>query len=276
MILYRTRQGALVEQQGARFAVEADSWDELLNDDGLHARLTNVVASARPVEEVSLERELLPPIESQEIWAAGVTYLRSRTARMEESEVAGGGSFYDRVYHADRPELFFKATAHRTVGPGQALHLRGDSNWVVPEPELTLVITRSGKIVGYTIGNDLSCRDIEGENPLYLPQAKTFRGCAAVGPGILVLEGPILAETEISLSIVRGGQEIFQGAATLAQMKKKLPDLVEYLFRDNTFPHGCLLMTGTGIVPEDDFSLASGDRVEIRIRGIGTLVNPVE
>lgn len=276
MILYRTRRGAVVERDGKWFAADA-AWDDLFNDDVLPARLARVVESAQPLAEpVSLERDVLAPIESQEIWAAGVTYLRSRTARMEESATAGGGDFYDRVYHADRPELFFKATAHRAVGHGQNLRLRSDSQWIVPEPELTLAITRSGKIVGYTIGNDLSCRDIEGENPLYLPQAKTFDRCAAVGPGILVSAEPISSDTEIKLEIVRGGQAVFSGATALSQMKKQLPALASYLYRDNVFPHGALLMTGTGIVPDDDFTLAPGDQVRIAVAGIGELVNGVE
>jgi 2-dehydro-3-deoxy-D-arabinonate dehydratase len=276
MILYRTRRGAVVEHDGRWFSADA-TWDELFNDDALPARLARVVASVRPLDEpISLDCDVLAPLESQEIWAAGVTYLRSRTARMEESATAGGGGFYDRVYHADRPELFFKATAHRAVGHGQNLRLRSDSKWMVPEPELTLAITRSGKIVGYTIGNDLSCRDIEGENPLYLPQAKTFDRCAAVGPGILVSADPISPDAEIRLEITRDGQTVFSGATAVSQMKKTLPALASYLYRDNTFPHGALLMTGTGIVPDDNFTLASGDQIRIAIAGIGALVNGVE
>jgi len=276
MILYRTKRGAVVEHEGQQYLVPDLHWDDLLNDEQLADRLSQIIHSLQPMANRIAADELLPPIESQEIWAAGVTYLRSRTARMEESADAGGGSFYDRVYHADRPELFFKATAHRTAGTGQALYLRSDSQWIVPEPELTLVITRTGKVIGYTIGNDLSCRDIEGENPLYLPQAKTFRGCAAVGPGIRVQAEPIDPATKIALEIHRAGEAVFTGETTLSQMKKTLPALVEYLFRDNTFPNGCLLMTGTGIVPPDDFSLQTGDEVRITIAGIGTLVNTIE
>jgi 2-dehydro-3-deoxy-D-arabinonate dehydratase len=218
----------------------------------------------------------LAPLDAQEVWAAGVTYLRSKTARMEEAKTAGGGDFYDRVYQAERPEIFFKATGHRVVGTGEAMHLRRDSRWIVPEPELTLVISRSGKIVGYTVGNDLSCRDIEGENPLYLPQAKTFDRCASVGPAILVAEGPLPADTKITVVIRREADLAFTGATALSQMKRGLEELVGFLFRDNSHPRGCLLMTGTGIVPPDDFSLRAGDVVEITIDGIGTLSNPME
>ena len=219
---------------------------------------------------------MLAPVVSQEVWAAGVTYFRSRTARMEESEQAGGSSFYDRVYHADRPELFMKATPHRVRGPGQPLHLRRDSKWIVPEPELTLVVTRGGKLIGYTVGNDLSCRDIEGENPLYLPQAKTFDACAGLGPGIFVSSEPLPGETTIEIEILRAGEAVFAGDTTVSQMKKTVPALIEYLYRDNSFPHGALLMTGTGIVPPDNFSLQPGDETRISIGSIGTLVNPLE
>jgi 2-dehydro-3-deoxy-D-arabinonate dehydratase len=218
---------------------------------------------------------LLPLIQSQEIWAAGVTYYRSRTARMEESSVAGGGSFYDRVYEAERPELFFKATPHRVAAPGGVLRIRSDSRWNVPEPELTLAINALGKIFGRTIGNDMSSRDIEGENPLYLPQAKVYDGCASLGPCLVVsdeLPGP---ETAISIEIERDGRLVFSGETALGQMKRPLPSLAEWLFRENSFPRGCYLMTGTGIVPPDSFTLRAGDEVRITISGIGTLVNSI-
>ena len=195
---------------------------------------------------------------------------------MDESKDAGGGDFYDRVYDATRPEIFFKANAARTVGNNDWLRLRIDSKWIVPEPELTLVITSSGKIVGYTIGNDLSCRDIEGENPLYLPQAKTFDRCAAVGPAILVAKQHPSPETEIRMKILRGGKEIINEATKLSQMKRGLEELVEFVFRDNAHPSGCFLMTGTGVIPPDDFSLVEGDVIEIEIDGIGKLVNSVK
>ena len=277
MILYRTTAGIVVQQQGKFFPVENVEWDALLNDDELSARLEKVCQTAAALpDDFSVEGKLLAPLVSQEVWAAGVTYYRSRTARMEESQEAGGSDFYDRVYHADRPELFMKASPHRVRGPGEPLHLRRDSKWIVPEPELTLVITRSGKLIGYTVGNDLSCRDIEGENPLYLPQAKTFDACAGIGPGIFVSSDPLPAETKIELEIKRAGETVFSGDTETSQLKKSPAVLVEYLYRDNSFPNGSMLMTGTGVVPPDDFTLAAGDEVHITIGSIGTLVNPME
>ncbi len=276
MLLYRTQNGPALHAESRWFCIDRD-WDALVNDDALASYLKSQAGSLTPDESLAeAARRPLAPIGLQEVWAAGVTYFRSRTARMEESQTAGGGDFYDRVYQAPRPEIFFKATPHRVAAPGQAMHLRRDSKWIVPEPELTLVVTRGGKIVGYTAGNDLSCRDIEGENPLYLPQAKTFDRCAAVGPAILVAEGPLPPETTIGVTIRRGAAAVFSGETTLAQMKRSLGELVGYLFRDNSHPHGCLLMTGTGIVPPDDVSLRSGDVVEITIDGVGTLSNPME
>ena len=276
MLLYRTEQGPVAVQGGQAYAVDRN-WDDLFNDDSLPEYLAAAVQKSPPNPKLASATTLpLAPLVSQEIWAAGVTYFRSRTARMEESEVAGGGDFYDRVYAAERPELFLKATPHRTVGPGQAMHLRSDSKWIVPEPELTLAITAAGKIIGYTIGNDLSCRDLEGENPLYLPQAKTFDRCAAVGPALLVTSESIAQETGISLSVIRDDCVVVQASTTLAFLKRSPEQLVEFLFRDNSHPNGCLLMTGTGIVPHDDFSLHPGDVVEIRIDGIGCLTNPME
>jgi 2-dehydro-3-deoxy-D-arabinonate dehydratase len=195
---------------------------------------------------------------------------------MEEAEEAGGGNFYDRVYVAPRPELFLKATPHRVVGTGQTMKLRNDSKWIVPEPELVLAINNRGEIIGYTIGNDLSCRDIEGENPLYLPQAKTFDRCAAVGPGILVSNTPPDKETHVRLTIRRGNEPVVQDSTTLAQIKRGFEELVHWLFKENSHPQGCLLMTGTGIVPLPDFSLQTGDVVEIAIDGLGELVNIME
>jgi 2-dehydro-3-deoxy-D-arabinonate dehydratase len=218
----------------------------------------------------------LAPIDSQEVWAAGVTYYRSRTARMAESEVAGGGSFYDRVYSAERPELFFKALAHRVAGPGEKVRIRRDSKWNVPEPELALVISPAGKITGYTIGNDMSSRDIEGENPLYLPQAKVYDRSCALGPAILVSDEPMQASTSIGIEIRRAGAAVFSDSTTLAAMKRRPEELVEYLYRETSFPSGCILLTGTGIVPPDTFTLQSGDEIAITISGIGTLQNSVE
>jgi 2-dehydro-3-deoxy-D-arabinonate dehydratase len=276
MLLYRTHVGPVVNSNGQLIAVDRD-WTELINDNDLFGWLTSH-AAGQP-HDTALEAAIdkpLAPIADQEVWAAGVTYVRSRAARMEESQEAGGGDFYDRVYSAVRPEIFFKATAHRVVGPGEAMHLRSDSRWVVPEPELTLAVTRDARIVGYTIGNDLSARDLEGENPLYLPQAKTFDRCAALGPAILVAPTAPPPTTAIRLRIVRHGETVVADETTLAQMKRGLEELVEFLFRDNSHPQGCLLMTGTGIVPPNDFSLQAADVVEITIDGIGTLVNPMQ
>ncbi len=217
---------------------------------------------------------LLAPVDAQEVWAAGVTYLRSQQARMEESEASA--SAYDRVYSADRPELFFKATTSRVSGPGQPVRVRRDSHWSVPEPEFTLVMNPSGSIVGYTIGNDMSARDIEGENPLYLPQAKFYRQCAGLGPCVLLAEEPLVpADVQIQLQIQRAGQQVFAGSTGLDQMKRGLTELADWLYRENELPHGAFLMTGTGIVPDDDFTLEDGDEVSISITGIGTLTNPV-
>jgi 2-dehydro-3-deoxy-D-arabinonate dehydratase len=215
------------------------------------------------------------PIGRQEVWAAGVTYLRSRTARMEEAKEAGGGSFYDRVYHAARPELFFKSTPHRVAAPGTPVRLRSDSRWNVPEPELTLALNRDGRLFGYTIGNDMSSRDIEGENPLYLPQAKVYDRSAALGPCLLVTRDVLPADTRIAIEIHRAGASVFTGATAINQIKRSFAELAEYLFRDNSFPHGAYLMTGTGVVPPDTFTLRSGDEIRITIEPIGTLVNPV-
>lgn len=219
--------------------------------------------------------DLLPPVDRQEIWAAGVTYKRSKVAREEES--VGAAQFYDKVYTADRPELFLKATPERVAGPGGAIRVRRDSNWSVPEPELTLVVGPDLRIVGYTVGNDVSSRDIEGENPLYLPQAKVYRGSCAVGPVVTLarsMSEP--AAVTIKLVIRRNGKTAFEGSTPLTAMARKLEELVDWLGRENDFPNGVLLMTGTGIVPPDDFNLSPGDTVSISITGIGTLTNPVK
>ncbi|WP_435005898.1 fumarylacetoacetate hydrolase family protein [Tundrisphaera lichenicola] len=217
---------------------------------------------------------LLPPIDHQEVWGAGVTYERSKQARQEESEQAA--SFYDKVYTADRPELFFKATPSRVVGPGQAIRVRQDTSWCVPEPELALVLSPRLTIVGFTVGNDVSARDIEGENPLYLPQAKMYDACCALGPVITLASAmPPILEVGIRLEIEREGKTIVRESTSIARMARKLEDLVDWLGRDNRFPDGAFLLTGTGIVPPDDFTLAPGDFVRIAIDGIGTLVNPV-
>ena len=220
--------------------------------------------------------ELLPPIgDKQELWACGVTYLRSKVARQEESKASGGDDFYARVYEAERPELFFKSTPHRVVGHRSKVNIRKDSTWDVPEPELTLAVTSSGKIIGYTIGNDMSSRSIEGENPLYLPQAKTYDGCAAVGPCIYVTDQIIDGKTIIRLIIRRNNESVFDGNIAVSQIKRPLSELVSFVYRECSFPHGCLIMTGTGIVPQNNFTLKSGDEIEITIDNIGALINTV-
>ncbi len=217
---------------------------------------------------------LLPPIDRQEVWAAGVTYKRSQTARMEESEAAA--SCYDRVYKADRPELFFKATPHRVSGHLGPLRIRSDATWNVPEPEVTLVLSPDLRIVGLTIGNDMSSRDIEGENPLYLPQAKCYDQCAGLGPWITLYDSlPPMDQIEVDLKIDRDGQIVFDQQTSASQMARSFEDLVGWLGRDNSFPDGAFLMTGTGIVPTNDFTLHAGDVVHITIAGVGTLSNPI-
>jgi len=274
--IYRVEEGAIIQDEKGAYFFETN-WDELVNREDLFEYLMNLrnAAGLTPVSGNFVEK-ILAPITSQEVWAAGVTYNRSRTARMEEARKAGGEDFYDRVYNAERPELFFKATAHRVAGPGETVRIRHDSHWNVPEPELALAVTRLGKIVGYTIGNDMSSRDIEGENPLYLPQAKVYDRSCALGPCILVLEEALPASTDIRLQIMREGQTVFSGATTLAQLRRTPESLVEFLFRDNSFPEGCFLLTGTGIVPPDEFTLQTRDEIRITIEPIGTLVNTVE
>src|SRR6056297_1981936 len=218
--------------------------------------------------------EMTRLIDHQEVWAAGVTYKRSQTARMEESEAAA--SCYDRVYQADRPELFFKATSHRVCGHRQLLRIRSDATWNVPEPEVTLVLCPKLRIVGLTIGNDMSSRDIEGENPLYLPQAKCYDQCAGLGPWVTLYESlPPVSELTVDLKIRRGREIVFEQQTAADQMARSFEDLVSWLGRDNSFPDGAFLMTGTGIVPTNDFTLESGDVVEITIGGIGTVSNPI-
>jgi 2-dehydro-3-deoxy-D-arabinonate dehydratase len=260
------------------------SFSALFSLDDLTARLEAAGTSATgnaglPFSELDTRPDrakphLLPPVTEQEVWAAGVTYLRSREARMEESEA--GGSFYDKVYSAARPELFFKATPNRVAGPNGEIRIRADSKWNVPEPEIALVVSVTGKVLGYTIGNDVSSRDIEGENPLYLPQAKVYLGSCALGPAILLAQSvPDVRQLGIRLVIRRNGRVEFDGTTSVAQMKRTFEDLVTYLFQEQEFPHGVILLTGTGIVPPDEFTLQSGDLVEITVPEIGTLRNRV-
>lgn len=274
MKLYRTKQGIVIEKEAHFYLLSDQSWDTFINDDHLYEKMEEITGQASPHPDgKALLRELQAPLGSQEIWASGVTYYRSKVGRQEESKESGGGDFYARVYEAERPELFFKATPHRTVGPGGEVRIRKDSSWNAPEPELTLVITSSGKIVGYTIGNDMSSRSIEGENPLYLPQAKSYDGSAAVGPCILVTQDELPADTLIALEIKRNSSIVFEGEVEINQIKRSFSELAAYLYRECSFPHGSLLMTGTGIVPDKDFTLQQGDEIRINIGPIGTLVN---
>ena len=277
MKVYKTKSGIVIEKDSKFFLLKDENWDQFINHDNLFQRAEKFSRSLAPITDGTklLENEILAPVGSQELWACGVTYLRSKIGRQEESKDTGGGDFYARVYEAERPEVFFKSTPHRIVGHGANVRIRKDSTWDVPEPELTLVVTSSGKIVGYTIGNDMSSRSIEGENPLYLPQAKTYDACAAVGPCIYVTEDPLDAETKIQLIINRNNKKVFEGTVGIDQMKRKLEELVSFVFRECSFPHGCLVMTGTGIVPGNEFTLKSGDEVRISIDHIGELVNVV-
>src|SRR5437763_4241835 len=276
MKLYRTTEGVFVERDGQFYrwssSASPEAWDDVVCDVDLELR-ANQAANGSPVPHID-PATVLAPVGSQEVWAAGVTYYRSRKARIEESKDAGGGDFYDRVYKAERPELFFKAAGWRVVGPGNAVRIRSDAKWSVPEPELTLAINAAGNIIGYTIGNDMSSRDIEGENPLYLPQAKVYNGSCALGPCIL-LSSQRLIETVIRLQIMRQNKELFSGTTSIAALKRDPQELIQFLFRDHSFPRGVFLMTGTGIVPPDDLTLQHGDSIRITIDGIGALENHV-
>src|SRR3990167_6949511 len=274
MKLYKTTEGAFFCIDTLFYRAPEQNWDALLAHDNLYQFLAKSIATQKPLTGFSLkESTLLAPIQSQEVWGAGVTYARSKNARMEESP--GGANFYDKIYEAERPELFFKSKPHRVVGSGHAVRIRKDSAWNVPEPELTLVISPGGKIIGYTVGNDMGSRSIEAENPLYLPQAKIYDQCCALGPGILLTEKPFSGDAIIYLKILRNKAVSFEGSVSFSQMKRDPKVLVAYLFRDNSFPAGCFLMTGTGLVPPNDFTLQTGDEIQITIDGIGTLNNSV-
>jgi 2-dehydro-3-deoxy-D-arabinonate dehydratase len=279
MKLYRTTSGYYLEENEKFYLYEepnwdVTSWDALLNREQLSQYLRSALPGLKPAEPPALA-SVEAPIGTQEVWAAGVTYYRSRDARMEESKSAGGGDFYHRVYDAPRPELFFKATPQRVVGPEDFVAIRDDASWSVPEPEFTLFVNALGEIAGYTIGNDMSSRDIEGENPLYLPQAKVYDRSCSLGPCLLVAEGDMPRSTEIRLTINRGEKTAFEGQTTLESLKREPRELVNYLFRNNRFSSGCFLLTGTGIVPPDDFTLQQNDEIQIAITGIGTLINRV-
>jgi 2-dehydro-3-deoxy-D-arabinonate dehydratase len=273
MKLYNTDNGIVIEKENSFYHIAENNWEAFVNDDQLYSKLEKICASSTPGAAVA--GNIIAPMGSQqELWACGVTYLRSKIGRQEESKAAGGSDFYAKVYDANRPEVFFKSTHHRVVGHKAKVNIRKDSTWDVPEPELTLVVTSTGKIVGYTVGNDMSSRSIEGENPLYLPQAKTYDACAALGPCIYVTDQP-LQSSMIQLDIRRDGETVFNGTVSTDQMKRKPEELVTFVYRECSFPNGCLIMTGTGIVPGHDFTLRSGDEIHITIENIGTLVNTV-
>ncbi|OJV97820.1 MAG: hypothetical protein BGO39_07480 [Chloroflexi bacterium 54-19] len=268
-------------QEGQREVVDVVSWDLLLTSAGdrpLAAYVAEISEGAEALgsfADLVAQGRVLTPLDRQEVWAAGVTYWRSRQARMEESDTAS--KIYDLVYDAERPELFFKATPHRVVGPGGEIAVRQDSKWSVPEPELAVLLDNKLNFIGFTVCNDVSSRDIEGANPLYLPQAKVYDACCAVGPAVLLVDSlPEKPELRMECTIKRDGLEVFHGGASTAQLKRTLPELIGYLGRSNSFPEGVLLSTGTSIVPPDDFTLQAGDLVEIEIEGVGILANPVK
>ncbi len=277
--IFRGQNDCVLQNSQQTIRVAEFSIDELFQSSdpaGYAAQFFQMSPACLPADPDPIHQTpWLAPISQQEIWAAGVTYFRSRSARMEESEQSGGGHFYDLVYEAERPELFFKATGQRARGHLDKVCIRSDSVWDVPEPELTLAINSEGAVFGFTIGNDMSSRSIEGENPLYLPQAKIYRGSCAIGPS-LVIGNIINRETEIAITIRRKDSEVFSGSTAVSQIKRSFEELAGFLFRENEFPNGAYLMTGTGIVPDADFTLASGDKIRIEITGLGVLENEVE
>jgi 2-dehydro-3-deoxy-D-arabinonate dehydratase len=266
----------LLQADGTVLDLSAEGIDRissLLEFDGLMTQLANLAKQNLPYHQVHDVR-LLAPVEQQEIWAAGVTYLRSKKARMEESDFSA--TAYDRVYEAPRPELFFKSLPEKVVPSGQPVGIRRDATWSVPEPELVLVLNSRGKVAAYSIGNDMSSRDIEGANLLYLPQAKVYDRSCALGPYLRVGADETEARTwGIQLEIRRDGAAVFRGETSVGQIKRRFDELADYLFRSQTFPNGAMLLTGTGIVPPDNFTLRSGDEVAITISGIGRLENTV-
>ena len=277
MKIYKTNSEIIIEFEGAYYVSAETDWDVFIDRDDLWAQVQKEIFGLEPIGDAEWmqEKVLLAPVGTQEVWAAGVTYLRSKVARMEESKESGGATFYDKVYDAERPEIFFKSVGSKVVGPLGKVRIRKDSTWDVPEPELVLVISSSGKIIGYSIGNDMSSRSIEGENPLYLPQAKMYDGSAAIGPCVLVTEEAIAPTTVIAIEIVRNSKVEFEGNITIDQMKRTHAELVNYLYRESSFPTGAYLMTGTCVVPDNTFTLHSGDIIRINIGGIGELVNVV-
>ncbi len=276
MHLYKTSQGNIFKKATSNFLIKQE-WDTLINQPDLNSYLLQLTATAEIISEADANKLinafLLPPIGKQEVWAAGVTYLRSRDARMEESEDSGAADCYQRVYEAERPELFFKSLPHRVAGHNEKVYIRKDSTWNVPEPELTLFINAQGNIQAYTIGNDMSSRSIEGENPLYLPQAKMYERSAALGPCLFVINKPIALSTAINMTIYRNGEKMFDDGTTLANMKRSLIELAGWLYKEMDFDQGCFLMTGTCVVPPNEFTLQQNDVVNISIDGIGMLTN---
>jgi 2-dehydro-3-deoxy-D-arabinonate dehydratase len=278
MQLYKTKEGALLINQNRVFLL-TEGWDLIINRHNLHQYLLELSQISEPLpfdQSQHLLSNVMAPVGDQEVWAAGVTYLRSRDARMEESKESGAADVYQKVYEADRPELFFKALPHRVSAHKEEVFIRKDSSWNVPEPELTLFINSNGDIQAYTIGNDMSSRTIEGENPLYLPQAKIYERSCALGPCLFVPGKPISLDTQISISIRRNHHEVFTNSIPLNRMKRSLPELATWLYKACKFQHGSFLMTGTGIVPPNDFTLQASDEVSISIEGIGTLTNTVQ
>jgi 2-dehydro-3-deoxy-D-arabinonate dehydratase len=274
--LYNTAKGIFAYYHNRYYKME-QPWDALVNSPELFKSLQSAIKGLQAADdaEETIRQHLLPPIGTQEIWAAGVTYFRSKVARMEESELSGGATFYDLVYEAERPELFFKSIAQRAVGHGQEVYIRKDSTWNVPEPELTLFINSAGAIQGYTVGNDMSSRSIEGENPLYLPQAKVYQHSAAIGPCLLVPDQPLPPTTLIHMQILRNGTPQYNDTTPISQMKRGHEELAGYLYRECDFPNGCYLMTGTCLVPDAGFTLQEKDVVEITIEPVGTLINTI-
>lgn len=275
MKLFKVDGEVLLQTPSALHRLDNQSWDALVNQENLFDFLSVYASTHAPIKSTIDDNKIETPIGSQEIWAAGVTYLRSKEARMDEAKDSGAADFYAKVYEAKRPELFFKSTAARCAGPDQDVFIRKDSHWNVPEPELTLFANAGGKIVGYTIGNDMSSRDIEGENPLYLPQAKCYERSAAIGPCLLVTAKPIDADTQIHMSIERSKAIVFSGSISINQMKRKHEELISYLFMEMDFPQGVYLMTGTCLVPPNDFTLVVDDLVHMSVDGIGSLRNKV-
>lgn len=277
MKIYKVKRSILIEHKADFYLLKNQDWDHFINDDDLFKKISNEIRKHSPIQHARelISNEIQAPIQNQEVWASGVTYYNSKLGRQEESKDAGGGSFYAHVYEAERPELFFKSPAHRVVGSGANVRIRKDSTWNVPEPELTLMISSNGKIIGYTIGNDMSSRSIEGENPLYLPQAKSYDGSTSIGPCIYVTDKPLPKGTKIQIEIIRSGEIVFGGSIGIDQIKRSFEELVSFLYRECSFPHGSFLMTGTGIVPGSDFTLQSEDQIVITIDRIGALVNTV-